>query len=229
LTALRGRRLVVFDLDGTLVDSAGDLAASVNAMLERLAPGTHPLPELVVRGFIGEGARLLVSRSLDRALLPHAPDDALAVFLDCYRARLLDTTRPYPGVVEALDALAGHTLAVLTNKPGDLSRALLAGLGLGGRFARVYGSGDLPRKPDPAGLARLMAETGAGAASTVMVGDSAIDVLTGRAAGVFTVGVRYGFAPHSFRAHPPDVLLDDLRALPHVVAGLGGTAASRLC
>jgi phosphoglycolate phosphatase len=173
-----------------------------------------------VRRFIGEGARLLVSRSLTRAGLPHPPDDALPVFLDCYRARMLDTTRLYPGVAAALDSLAGHALAVLTNKPGDLSRAILDGLGLGARFAPVYGSGDLPRKPDPAGLLRIMAETGFAPAATLIVGDSAIDVQTGRAAGVLTVGVRYGFAPDSFRAHPPDVLLDDVRGLLAVVEGL---------
>jgi len=229
VTARPGRRLLVFDLDGTLVDSAGDLAAAVNAMLARLAAGTPPLSEAEVRGFIGEGARLLVGRSLARAGLTERPEDALPVFLDCYRAGLLDRTRPYPGVVEALDALAGHTLAVLTNKPGELSRALLEGLGLARRFARVYGGDDLPRKPDPAGLHRIMAETGLGAPSTVMVGDSAVDVLTGRAAGVLTVGVSYGFAPGSFATHPPDVVLDDLRALPHVLTGLAGTDPSRLC
>lgn len=214
------RRLVVFDLDGTLVDSAGDLAAAVNDMLARLSPGARPLAEVEVRTFIGEGARLLVSRSLERAGLSDDVESALAVFLECYRARLLDTTRLYPGVAEALDGLAGCTLAVLTNKPGDLSRAIVDGLGLGGRFARVYGSGDLPRKPDPAGLLRLISEVGASPSTTVMVGDSAIDVLTGRAAGAFTVGLSYGFAPESLRQTPPDVLLDDVRALPGVVERL---------
>jgi phosphoglycolate phosphatase len=226
LTTASTRRLVVFDLDGTLVDSARDLASAVNAMLQGLAPGIPPLPEAEVRGFIGEGARLLVSRSLARAGLPHPPEHALPVFMECYRARMLDTTRPYPGVAETLDALDSHTLAVLTNKPGDLSRAILDGLGLGGRFARVYGGGDLPaRKPDPAGLVRIMADTGLAPAATLMVGDSAIDVLTGRAAGVFTVGVTYGFAPESLRATPPDVLIHDLRALPAVVSGAQG----RMC
>jgi len=209
--------LVVFDLDGTLVDSARDLAAGVNDMLARLVPGTPPLSESEVRGFIGEGARLLVTRSLAHRGLAHDPEDALRVFLDAYRARLLETTRPYPGVVEVLDALSSHTLAVLTNKPGDLSRTIVDGLGLASRFARVYGSGDVPRKPNPAGLVRLMAETGHAPVDTVMVGDSAVDVLTGRAAGVRTVGVTFGFAPASLREHPPDALLDDLRALPGLV------------
>jgi phosphoglycolate phosphatase len=223
LTADSSRRLIVFDLDGTLVDSARDLARAVNAMLERLSPATPPLAEAEVRGFIGEGARLLVSRSLDRAGLRHPPEDALSVFMECYRARMLDTTRPYPGLNETLDALETHTLAVLTNKPGDLSRAILDALGLGRRFARVYGGGDLPaRKPDPAGLLRLMADTGRQRAATLMVGDSAIDVLTGRAAGVRTVGVTYGFAPDSLRTTPPDALIDDLRALPGLVDGAQG-------
>lgn len=219
MTPASSRRLVVFDLDGTLVDSARDLATAVNAMLAHLAPAAPPIPEAEVRGFIGEGARLLVSRSLARAGLPHPPEDALAVFMECYRARMLDTTRPYPGLAETLDALDSHTLAVLTNKPGDLSRAILDGLGLGGRFARVYGGGDLPaRKPDPSGLVRIMADTGMAPAATVMVGDSAIDVLTGQTAGVFTVGVTYGFSPESLRVTPPDVLIDDLRELAAVVA-----------
>jgi phosphoglycolate phosphatase len=215
-TAAAGR-LIVFDLDGTLVDSARDLASGVNDMIARLFPGTEPLSESEVRGFIGEGARLLVTRSLAHRGLVHDLEDALHEFLLAYRARMLETTRPYPGVVEVLDALSRHTLAVLTNKPGDLSRAIVEGLGLASRFARVYGSGDVPRKPDPAGLRRLMAETGHGPADTVMVGDSAVDVLTGRAAGVRTVGVTFGFAPGSLREHPPDALLDDLRALPGLV------------
>jgi phosphoglycolate phosphatase len=186
-------------------------------MLARLAPGTAPLSLDEVRGFIGEGARLLVARSLAHRGLGHAPDEALGVFLECYRARMLETTRPYPGVLEALDALSGHALAILTNKPGDLTRAIVDGLGLAPRFALVYGSGDVPRKPDPAGLVRLMAETQTRAADTVMVGDSAVDVKAARAAGVRAIGVTYGFAPDTLRAHPPDALVDDLRALPRLV------------
>jgi phosphoglycolate phosphatase len=211
---------VVFDLDGTLIDSAGDLAAAVNDMLRRLSPDTASLSEAEVRTFVGDGARVLVARSLTRAGLPQPPDEALPVFLECYRARMLDTTRLYAGVAETLAGLGGHVLAVLTNKPGDLSRAILDGLGLQGRFARVYGAGDVPRKPDPAGLLRIMAETGAAPAATVMVGDSALDVLTGRAAGVLTVGLSHGLAPESLRTTPPDVLLDDVRGLTGVVAGL---------
>jgi phosphoglycolate phosphatase len=207
--------LVVFDLDGTLIDSAGDLAASVNAALERLAPGTPPVPPERVRTFIGDGAGTLVARTLAAAGVDITTEQALPVFLECYSARLLETTALYPGVAEALDALRDRRLAVLTNKPGDMSRTILAGLGVAGRFARICGAGDVPaKKPDPAGLQMLLAEAGVGPQAAVLVGDSAIDVRTGRAAGVRTVGVTYGLDPGSLRATPPDLLVDDLRELP---------------
>jgi phosphoglycolate phosphatase len=207
-------RLVVFDLDGTLVDSSRDLASAVNAALQQVAPGAPPLPEVLVRSFIGSGARKLIERSLQASGLPLPADDVLPAFLEEYRGRMLDTTRLYPGVEAALDALAAKTLAVLTNKPGDLSRAILEGLGVASRFARVYGGDDLPeRKPHPSGLLRILEEAGTAASEAVLVGDSDIDVLTGRAAGVFTVGVSYGFAPHSLETTPPDLMIDDLGQL----------------
>ena len=207
--------LVVFDLDGTLIDSARDLAASVNAALERLAPGTPPVPPERVRTFIGDGAGTLVARTLAAAGVDITTEQALPVFLECYSARLLETTALYPGVAEALDALRDRRLAVLTNKPGDMSRTILAGLGVADRFARICGAGDVPaKKPDPAGLRMLLAEAGVGPQAAVLVGDSAIDVRTGRAAGVRTVGVTYGLDPASLRATPPDLLVDDLRELP---------------
>jgi phosphoglycolate phosphatase len=210
-----GVALVVFDLDGTLIDSARDLAASVNAALERLAPGTPPVPPERVRTFIGDGAGTLVARTLAAAGVDITTEQALPVFLECYSARLLETTALYPGVAEALDALQDRRLAVLTNKPGDMSRTILAGLGVAGRFARICGAGDVPaKKPDPAGLQMLLAEAGVGPQAAVLVGDSAIDVRTGRAAGVRTIGVTYGLDPGSLRATPPDLLVDDLRELP---------------
>jgi phosphoglycolate phosphatase len=207
-------RVVVFDLDGTLVDSSRDLAAAVNAALRRVAPGAPPLPDHQVRSFIGNGAGKLIERSLLASGLALPAADVLPLFLEEYRGRLLGTTRLYPGVEAALQALAPRTLAVLTNKPGDLSRAILEGLGVASRFAAVYGAGDVPeRKPHPSGLLRILAEAGAAPSEGVMVGDSDTDVLTGRAAGVLTVGVPYGFDPESLKATPPDVMLDDLGQL----------------
>jgi phosphoglycolate phosphatase len=207
MTGLPGEpvRLVVFDLDGTLVDSSRDLASAINAMLARLAPGTPPLPLERVRSYIGEGARVLVARSVAEAAPALPVADALQVFLSEYAGRLLDATHVYPGVREALEGLGARTLAVLTNKPGGFSRAILDGLGLTARFARVYGGDDLPvRKPEPGGLLQLATELGFTPADSVMVGDSAVDVRTGRAAGIRTVGVDWGFDPASLDREAPD-------------------------
>jgi phosphoglycolate phosphatase len=200
--------LLVFDLDGTLVDSSRDLAAATNEAIARVAPGAPAIPLDVVVSFVGEGARLLVERSLRHAGVDTAPEAVLPVFFECYGERLLDTTRLYPGVAEALDALAGCTLAVLTNKPGPFSRTILEGLGVASRFARVWGYGDVPaRKPDPAGLLRMLDELGTASPEAWMIGDSAIDVRTGRAAGVRVAGVTWGLDPEGVRAARPDRLL----------------------
>jgi phosphoglycolate phosphatase len=213
-------RLLVFDLDGTLVDSSRDIAAAANAALGRLAPGTVPIPLDSILSFVGEGARLLVERCLGYTGLGLSADEVLRVYLECYAERMLDTTALYPGVAAALDALAGTPLAVLTNKPGDLSRAILEGLGVAPRFARIWGAGDVPsRKPDPEGLQRLMDELGASAAETWMVGDSATDVEAARAARVKAAGVTWGFHPGALRAAGPDLLIDDPRALASLAAG----------
>ena len=213
MTAPRAR-LVVFDLDGTLVDSSRDLATAVNRALQRIAPGTAELPEDIVRTFIGSGARVLITRSVAAAGLTRSVDEVLALFLDEYRRGLLDATRLYPGTEDALDRLRDRPLAVLTNKPGDMSRTILEGLGVAGRFFRIYGAGDVDsRKPDPAGLKRIAEEAGVDVHAAVMVGDSGIDVLTGRAAGALTAGVTYGFDAESFRDHPPDLLVRSLTEL----------------
>jgi len=210
-------RLVVFDLDGTLVDSSRDIAAALDAALQRLRPGTAPIPLERVLDFVGEGARLLIERSLAHAALALPVDEVLAVYLACYRERLLDTTHLYPGMADALAALGppGPALGVLTNKPGDMSRTILQGLGVAKRFARILGAGDVPaRKPDPAGLLGLLDELGIQAAEAWIVGDSATDVHTGRAAGVRVAGVAWGFHPAGLRAAGPDRILDDPRELP---------------
>ena len=160
-------------------------------------------------GYVGEGARRLVERAL-------GPDDrdraeaALAEFLRHYADHLLDATRPYPGMVAALEALAarGVTLSVLTNKPEDMSRAILDGLGLASHFLDVVGGDSLPtRKPEPEGLERLRARTATTRERMLLVGDSAVDVRTGRAAGVATCGVAWGLAPGQLFAERPDRLI----------------------
>lgn len=211
------KKLVVFDLDGTLVDSTQDLATAVNATLDEIAPGTQALPTDVVRSLVGNGARNLVEQSLLRAGLARPVDAVLARFLAHYRGCLLDTTRLYPGVAEGLEAVAarpGVSLAVLSNKPGELCRAILAGLGVAHHFARIAGGGDLPgRKPDPAVLLRLIAELGFRPDEALMVGDSPVDVRTARAAGVAVLGVAWGLDPGSLKGAPPDRILNALNEL----------------
>ncbi len=208
------KRLVVFDLDGTLVDSSTDIATAFGRTIERLAPGTPPLDVDTVRALIGNGARSLVERGLARLGLSRPAESVLPVFLDEYRKCLLDTTRLYAGTADALGALRPRVLAVLTNKPGDLSRALVDGLGVGSAFARVLGSGDgFANKPDPAGLVELMRAFGASPAETLMVGDSPVDVATARAAGVEVAGVGYGLDPERLAEARPDFTVSHPREL----------------
>ncbi len=186
----------------------------------RAAPGARPLDQSEIRAFVGDGAATLIARALTAAGVDRRVDEVLPLYLEAYRLRLLETTAFYPGALETLDALKDRTLCVLTNKPGDLSRALLEGLGAAHRFARIWGGGDVPgKKPDPAGLRLLMSEVGAPPEDTVMVGDSPVDVATGRAASVFTVGATFGFDPGGVRAARPDAVVDDLRDLPRVLRG----------
>lgn len=214
-------RLLVLDLDGTLVDSSADIASALNAALQQLRPGCAPIPLERVLGFVGEGARLLIERALAHARLVLPVDQVLAVYLDRYRERLLDTTRLYAGVEQALATLAadGVGLAVLTNKPGELAREILAGLGVAERFARIKGAGDVSaRKPDPAGLRALLDELGVGAPQAWMVGDAVTDVHTARAAGVRVAGAGWGFQPEALRAAAPDRILDEPRELVRLAA-----------
>lgn len=205
-------RLVIFDLDGTLIDSEHDLAAAVNAMLVRY--GRKALPLDVIGTYIGDGAPMLIRRALgdptDRDFL----QEALNYFLLYYREHKLDTTHTYDGITNALQKISqanGQTrmLAVLTNKPVRASRDILAGLGLAGSFFQVYGGNSFEtKKPDPLGANTLMREAGARPEETVMVGDSQVDVLTARNAGMWSAGVSYGFAPRTLELVVPDVLVD---------------------
>ena len=211
---MKALKLIVFDLDGTLVDSLADIATALNRTLARLSPGAPGLSRDAVRSLVGMGARELVARALPRAGLDMPVEEALSLFVEVYRGGLLNETRPYPGVVAGLDRLRDQTLAVLTNKPGDMSRAILDGLGLADRFVRIYGGGDVPgKKPDPAGLVRLLTETVTPPSGALMVGDSAVDVRTARNAGVGAVGVSYGFDPSGLAEERPDLIVDSLEAL----------------
>jgi phosphoglycolate phosphatase len=185
--------LVVFDLDGTLVDSRLDLAESTNDMLATY--GAPALPVERVAMMVGEGARKLVERALTTAGLDPAEPEALARFLGIYGRRLLVHTRPYDGIPAAVSALgAAHTLAVLTNKPDEPTRRLLDAFDLTRHFRRIVGGdSEWGRKPDPAGLHALMREQRASADDTWLVGDSMIDVQTARRAGVRMCVVLYGF------------------------------------
>jgi phosphoglycolate phosphatase len=217
-------RLLVFDLDGTLIDSGADLCASVNAMLQHY--GRQPLPEAVISTYIGDGAAKLVSRSLgepeDQAFL----DSALAYFLDYYREHKLDKTYVYPGVFASLDSLRieasgpARSMAVLTNKPIGPSQAICDALGLSPYFFRIYGGNSFPsKKPDPEGLLALMQEAGATPQQTLMIGDSDVDIRTARNAGVWSMGCAYGLAPHTLATEPPDCLVESPADWPLALAG----------
>ncbi len=185
-------RIAIFDLDGTLVDSVDDLAASVNHALGHLGLPARACDE--IRGFIGEGARMLLVRSLG----PRSDllEPALAAWRAHYEAHLLDQTRPYPGVPEAL-AGARRALAVLTNKPAPMARRILEGLGLAPLFADVVGGGDAPPKPDPAGARAILARAGVRPEDAVLIGDSLLDAATARNAGMTFVAVTWGLVPRS--------------------------------
>jgi phosphoglycolate phosphatase len=209
-------KLVIFDLDGTLVDSRLDLCNSVNGMLRHL--GRPELPCDVVATYIGDGAPMLVRRALGDPADENFVKAALDYFLAFYREHKLDTTHVYPGVIEALRAVrsgnGGRGLAVLSNKPVNPSRAIVQALGLGEFFSQVYGGNSFEtKKPDPLGIQTILQETGTLAREAVMVGDSAIDVLTGRNAGLATCGVTYGFQPETLQQVPPDVLVANPKQL----------------
>lgn len=211
--------LVIFDLDGTLVDSVDDLCNSVNAA--RAYMGLPPLPHDLVASYVGNGAPVLIRRAMGPEASEEQVQEALSFFLSYYREHMLDHTRPYPGVVETLEQLRGQgvKMAVLTNKPQRFSRDLCAGLGLAQYFFQIYGGNSFEqKKPDPIGIRTLMQEAGAKQAETWMVGDSATDVLTARNAGVRSVGVTYGISPQSLSETPPDFLIDSMTELPRLLA-----------
>ena len=218
-------RLVIFDLDGTLIDSEYDLAASVNAMLRQY--GRNELPLEVIKTYIGDGAPMLVRRALGDPKDESFLQEALLFFLSYYREHKLDSTYAYEGIAPSLEQIstfnaAGRKLTVLTNKPVRPARDILAGLGLAERFFQIYGGNSFEtKKPDPLGARTIMQEAGASPEESVMVGDSEVDILTARNAGMWSIGVNYGFAPHSLERVHPDILVDSPAELGRALTEAG--------
>jgi len=215
-------KLVIFDLDGTLIDSRLDLVHSVNAALRHIH--RPELPDDVIASYVGDGAPVLIQRALG----PEAVDEALIrkgleFFLSYYREHKLDHTKVYPGIQQALASIQSsgnglpRTLAVLSNKPVKPSRAIVEALGLGPFFTHVYGGNSFPtKKPDPEGALHLVTEAGARPEQTAIVGDSHVDIRTGRNAGLWTVAVTYGLAPHTLEVEASDIEVDTPQELMSV-------------
>jgi phosphoglycolate phosphatase len=212
---------IVFDLDGTLIDSRADLAQAVNHVLRML--GLPSLPLDVVTSYIGAGARMLVQRSLGPQH-EHRLDDGLRLFMEFYGAHLLDHTQLYPGITDLLSTLArrGVGLSVLSNKPEAMSRAILAHLGVLPLFAVVVGGDSVAaRKPDPGGLQHLCVHLHMSPEQLLMVGDSVIDLDTARAAGIAFCGVAWGFGVAGLQARGTQPLIDEPAQLLGILAGDG--------
>jgi len=206
-------RLIVFDLDGTLINSQKDLANSINAMLTQL--NRQPLPEEIIAAYIGDGAGMLVRRALGDPEDEHLVEDGLNRFLAHYREHKLDHTYVYPGVFESLDAMRSmpdcspRSMAVLTNKPIVPSQAICDALGLSPWFFQIYGGNSFPtKKPDPEGLNTLIREADVSPRETLMIGDSDVDILTAHRAGAWVIGCRFGLSSHTLENIPSDCLVD---------------------
>jgi phosphoglycolate phosphatase len=212
--------LVIFDLDGTLIDSKQDLANAVNAT--RAHMGMGPLGLDTISSYVGNGAPVLIRRAMGAEAPQEEVDRALEYFLAYYRDHAVDETRLYPGAEETLESFraAGKKLAILTNKPVRISNAILESLGVRALFFQVYGGNSFEeKKPSPVGIQALMAESGVDSSRTLMVGDSSVDILTARNAGVFSCGVTYGFQPETLEAERPDYLIQAFPELNDIVLG----------
>lgn len=205
-------RALIFDLDGTLIDSKLDLIRSVNAMLREM--GREQLREDTISGYIGHGAPQLVGQALGNNATEADRERALKFFLAYYEDHKMDSTCAYPGVPEALARLASFPMAVLTNKPVRISVRILDALGLAKYFRVIYGGNSFEtKKPDPLGAKTILHEFGAAPAEVMLIGDSEVDVETARNAGTFAAIVNYGFGAHDRAAHPADIYLDRLTDL----------------
>ncbi|HVT97386.1 MAG TPA: HAD-IA family hydrolase [Acidobacteriaceae bacterium] len=206
-------RLIVFDLDGTLIDSRRDLTNSINAMLTEF--GRDPLPEPIIATYIGDGAGMLVRRALGDPEDEPLVERALQHFLAHYREHKLDYTYVYSGVFDSLEALrtrAGgdpRKMAVLTNKPVRPSVDICDALGLSPFMFRIYGGNSFAtKKPEPEGLNAIIHEAGVAPGETLMIGDSSVDILTARRAGAWVIGCRFGLSSHTVEDIPADCLVD---------------------
>jgi phosphoglycolate phosphatase len=213
-------KLIVFDLDGTLIDSRLDLVHSVNATLSHFK--RPELPGEVIASYVGDGAPVLIRRALGDPKDEASVKTALEYFLAYYRVHKLDHTHVYQGISETLAAVRNpngvrRQMAVLSNKPVHPSRAIVEALGLAEFFVHVYGGNSFPtKKPDPLGARTLLDQTRTRSEEALIVGDSSVDVITGRNAGLWTCGVTYGFAPHTLCEAPPDVVVDTPRELAQI-------------
>jgi phosphoglycolate phosphatase len=206
--------LLIFDLDGTLIDSKLDLYHSVNATREHM--GMPPLDHERVYSYVGSGAPVLIRRALGEQATDEEVQEGLEFFLEYYREHKLDWTVLYPGVRESLDRLraAGKRMAVLTNKPVNMSRAIVDGLGIGAHFFRIYGGNSFEfKKPNPIGVETLLVEANVGRESALMIGDSSVDVHTARNAGIRCCGVTWGFQPETLADPAPEMLVDRIEQL----------------
>lgn len=218
------RPLLVFDLDGTLIDTATDLIATLNVILQQ--EGLRPVPFDAARSMVGHGARVLIERGLaaNQRSLPAATVDRLfADYLVHYEAHIADTSRPFPGVAEALDACAGDgwTLAVCTNKPEALSRLLLDALDLSSRFAAICGADTFAeRKPSPIALSGTIQRAGGDPTRSVMIGNSKTDIDTARATGIPVIGVDFGYTPVPIAELGPDLVISHFNELTAALSRL---------
>ena len=211
-------RALIFDLDGTLIDSKLDLVHSVNATLRHLH--RRQLPEETISSYVGNGAPVLVAKSLGPDVNPEELDRALKFFLNHYEEHKMDNTCAYPGVPEALRELSAMPMAVLTNKPVRISVRILEALGLAKYFRAIYGGNSFAtKKPDPLGVNTILREFSTRPSEAVVIGDSEVDVQTARNAGILSAIVNYGFGIHDRVAHPADLYLDRLM---DIVPALGG-------
>jgi phosphoglycolate phosphatase len=211
-------RALIFDLDGTLIDSKRDLIHSVNAMLGEM--GRARLDEETISGYIGHGAPVLVSRALGGNAKEEELRRALQFFLGYYEEHKMDNTCAYPGIPDALAELSRKKvpMAVLTNKPVKISVRILDSLGLASHFRVIYGGNSFEtKKPDPFGANKILTEFGAQPRETMIVGDSEVDVQTARNAGTIAAAVNYGFGVHDRTQHPADIYLDKFSDLVPLV------------